>query len=180
MRRLTLLNVVLPTLIFAASSLAQVHPPENVILLKNLDRGGTYSGNWGYTSPGGVELAISGTTTGTAFINATDPANAAEIAFIPGPNSTWREMATYGQYCYIVTEANGAALQIVSLANPLAPGARGHPEPAVRALHDGARDQGRPADRPPLCGGTDNDVVIPGFASPIRCSASAAGHLGRG
>ncbi len=39
MRRLTLLNLVLPTLVLATSSLAQVHPPENVTLMKNLDRG---------------------------------------------------------------------------------------------------------------------------------------------
>ena len=120
MRRLTLLNVVLLTLVLATSSLAQVHAPENVTLMKNLDRG-DYSGNWGYTAPNGVELAISGTTTGTAFINATDPANAVEVAFITGPQSGWREMATYGQYCYIVTESENAALQVVSLANPLAP-----------------------------------------------------------
>jgi len=120
MRRLTLLTYVLPTLVLVSSSLAQVNPPVNVTLLKNLDRG-DYSGNWGYTAPNGVELAISGTTLGTSFINATDPVNAVEIAFIPGPNSGWREMATYGQYCYIVTEGTGAALQIVSLVNPLSP-----------------------------------------------------------
>ena len=94
---------------------------ENVELLAHVDRGERYSGNWGYTSPGGVELAISGTYTGTTFIDATDPAGAHEVAFIPGPTSIWREMATYGEHCYIVTEGNGAALQIVSLADPLHP-----------------------------------------------------------
>ena len=160
MRRLTLLNVLLPTLIFAASSLAQVHPPDNVVLMKHLDRGGTYSGNWGYTSPGGVELAISGTTTGTAFINATDPANAVEIAFIPGPSSTWREMATYGQYCYIVTEANGAALQIVSLANPLAPvlvATLNSPSVPYTTAHEIKAD---PQTGLLYVCGTDNDMVI--------------------
>jgi choice-of-anchor B domain-containing protein len=121
MRRLTLLALVLVTAVAAGRSVAQVHPPENVTLLKNLDRGEDYAGNWGYTAPGGTELAISGTHSGTTFINATDPVNAAEVAFIPGPVSTWREVATYGQYAYIVTEQPGAALQVVSLANPLAP-----------------------------------------------------------
>ncbi len=117
-----LVLAALPALIGAGDpASAQVNPPENVVLLKNLDRGDTYSGNWGYTAPDGTELAISGTTTGTAFIDATDPANAYEVAFIPGPNSTWREMATLGNYCYIVTEATGAALQVVDLSNPLSP-----------------------------------------------------------
>jgi len=104
-----------------APAVALSSPPENVILLKQLDRGESYSGNWGYTSPSGIELAISGTRTGTTFIDATDPENAHEVAFIPGPSSIWREMATYGEYCYIVTELEGAALQVVSLADPLAP-----------------------------------------------------------
>jgi choice-of-anchor B domain-containing protein len=120
MRRSTLLALALAVAV-ATGAQAQVHPPENVVLLKNIDRGENYAGNWGYTSPSGVELAISGTRSGTTFINATNPATAAEVAFIPGPISTWREIATYGQYAYVVTEEPGAALQVVSLANPLAP-----------------------------------------------------------
>ncbi len=121
MRRTTLALLAAAGIAAAVPTAAQVHPPENVVLLKNLDRGETYSGNWGYTAPNGTELAISGTVTGTTFINATDPENAAEVAFIPGPNSQWREMATLGTYCYIVTEGSGAALQVVDLANPLNP-----------------------------------------------------------
>jgi len=97
------------------------HPPENVVLLSHLDRGEGYSGNWGYTAPDGTELAISGTVSGTTFIDATAPAAAVEVAFIPGPTSIWREMSTYGHYCYIVTEGDGAALQVVDLVDPLAP-----------------------------------------------------------
>jgi choice-of-anchor B domain-containing protein len=114
------LLVTIGVLLLAGGVRAQ-SPPENVVLLSHLDRGESYSGNWGYTSPGGVELAISGTRTGTSFIDATDPSNAYELTFIPGPNSGWREMATYGEYCYIVTEAEGASLQIVSLTDPLSP-----------------------------------------------------------
>ena len=121
MRRSTLLALAVAIALGPSRSNAQVHPPENVVLLKNLDRGEDYAGNWGYTAPNGTELAISGTASGTTFINATNPANAVEVAFIPGPNSIWREIATYGQYAYIVTEDPGAALQVVSLVNPLAP-----------------------------------------------------------
>jgi choice-of-anchor B domain-containing protein len=109
------------TVLIPAASAAQVHPPENVVLLSHVDRGEGYSGNWGYTAPNGTELAISGTVSGTTFIDVTSPSAAVEVAFVPGPTSTWREMATYGEYCYIVTEEQGAALQVVSLANPLQP-----------------------------------------------------------
>jgi choice-of-anchor B domain-containing protein len=105
----------------SAVAFPQTSGAPDIVLLRNLDRGESYSGNWGYTSPTGVELAISGTRSGTTFINATNPTTATEVAFIPGPISGWREMATYGEYCYIVTESEGAALQVVSLANPLAP-----------------------------------------------------------
>ncbi len=120
MKPTTLALAALAMLIVPAAGLAQL-PPENVVLLKNLDRGEEYSGNWGYTSPTGIELAISGTESGTTFIDASDPVNAHEVGFIPGPHSIWREMATYGHYCYIVTEGQGAALQVVDLADPLNP-----------------------------------------------------------
>lgn len=107
--------------LWPAAPRAAVHPPENVIQLAHLDRNEEYSGNWGYTAPNGVELAISGTYTGTSFIDATVPAAAAEVEFIPGPQSIWREIAVYGPYAYIVTEADGAALQVVSLIDPLHP-----------------------------------------------------------
>ena len=84
---------------------------ENVVVLSHHDRGESYSGVWGYTAPDGTELVFSGTSTGTSILDATDPENAVEIAFIPGPMSGWREMATFGPYCYIVTEAEGAAIR---------------------------------------------------------------------
>jgi choice-of-anchor B domain-containing protein len=120
-RAFLLCGALLAPALFPATPGAQVHPPENVVLLSHLDRNEDYSGNWGYTSPTGVELAISGTASGTSFIDATVPTAAHEVAFIPGPSSIWREIAVYGQYAYIVTEATGAALQVVSLADPLNP-----------------------------------------------------------
>lgn len=106
-----------------APSGAQLPVSSHVTLLKQID---VYSGVndcWGYRAPNGTELAIYGHQTGTSFVNATDPANAAEVVNIPGPTSTWRDMFTYSHYCYIVTEgaSAGTGLQIVDLSNPLAP-----------------------------------------------------------
>jgi len=86
----------------------------------------TYAGTndcWGYTSPGGTEIAIFGHQTGTAFVDATDPPNAVEIWNLPGPTSIWRDIKTYQHYAYVVTEGGGAGtgLQIVDLADPLNP-----------------------------------------------------------
>jgi choice-of-anchor B domain-containing protein len=125
MHRSTLLPLVaggLALLALAGAAGAQ-SPPVNVTLLSHIEHPEQSAGNWGYTAPDGTELAITCTIAGTWFIDATDPANAQELIFIPGaPSAFWRECATYGEYCYIVTDLNGgAALQIVSLAEPLLP-----------------------------------------------------------
>jgi len=76
---------------------------------------------WGYTDPGtGDEYAIIGKEFGTGFYNVTDPSNPVFVKFIAGPSSIWREMKTYRQWCYIVSEGGGAGagLQIVSLQDP--------------------------------------------------------------
>ena len=89
-------------------------------LLAKVDSYSDYNDIWGYTAPNGDEYAILGTTIGTAFYNCTDPANPYFVGFIGGPFSTWRDMKTYDEYAYIVTEGGGG-MQIVSLANPEAP-----------------------------------------------------------
>jgi choice-of-anchor B domain-containing protein len=100
-------------------------PPisHHVTLRKQIDVYTGVNDCWGYRAPNGTELAIYGHNTGTSFVNATDPPNAVEIANIPGATSIWRDMFTYSHYCYIVTEGSGpgTGLQIVDLANPLAP-----------------------------------------------------------
>ncbi len=77
---------------------------------------------WGYEA-GGTFLAILGNTNGTSFIDVTDPAHPVEVAFVPGPSSSWRDMKTYRHYAYIVTEGTGTGqgMQIVDLADPLNP-----------------------------------------------------------
>lgn len=93
---------------------------ENVTLLSNRDAYSYHSGIWGYRAPDGTELAIVGTYNGTSFVNCTNPAAPAEVAFIAGPASSWREIRTYGHYAYISNET-GNGIAIVDMSNPLAP-----------------------------------------------------------
>ncbi|HEX9828906.1 MAG TPA: choice-of-anchor B family protein [Bacteroidota bacterium] len=78
---------------------------------------GLYSACWGYTAPNGREYALIGAYHGTAIVDITEAPTLAEVAFIPGPDNFWREMKTYGEYAYIVTESDGFGLQIVDLRN---------------------------------------------------------------
>ncbi|MEW5798865.1 MAG: choice-of-anchor B family protein [Bacteroidota bacterium] len=81
--------------------------------MKNYGSSG-YSNCWGYVAPGGKEYALLGTAIGTQIVDiSTDTLK--EVAFIPGPSSGWREMKVYQHYAYVVTEGNGAGLQIIDL-----------------------------------------------------------------
>ena len=75
----------------------------------------SYNGSWGYVGPDGREYAILGTATGTQIVEITDTANIHEIAHITGPTSIWREMRTYKDRLYVVTE-NGGGTQIIDLS----------------------------------------------------------------
>ena len=89
--------------------------------LGNVDYPQDVSDVWGYSAPDGTELAIMGTYSGTAFIDvSTNPSQPVEVAFISGPSSSWRDIKTYSNYAYIVTDGGGG-LQIVDLADPMNP-----------------------------------------------------------
>ncbi len=65
-----------------------------------------YSGCWGWHQTSkNKEYAISGTSNGTYFIDVTVPASPSVSAFVPGKaGGTWREMKTYQNYCYIISD----------------------------------------------------------------------------
>jgi choice-of-anchor B domain-containing protein len=92
----------------------------NVELLSNLNQYPSigYNDIWGYTDSEGREYALLGTRHGTSIVEITNPQQPVERAFIPGPNSTWRDIKTHSHYAYIVTEGTGTGtgLQIVDLS----------------------------------------------------------------
>ncbi len=95
---------------------------QNCTLLAQRDSlPGAGSSCWGYVNPSnGNEYAIHGNQYGTAIFNIVNPTAPVMTGFIPGPNSSWREMKTFGNYCYVGNETSGG-LQIINLSNPEAP-----------------------------------------------------------
>jgi choice-of-anchor B domain-containing protein len=88
---------------------------------------------WGYVAPSGREYAIIGLSLGTGFVEVTDPANAQIVDVLPGPASSWRDIKTYQEYAYVVSEGGGGIQVfdlaqidsgIVSLANTVTTGGR--------------------------------------------------------
>ena len=106
----------------AASSDGQI--AENVSLLANLDLYGGYADIWGYSDEFGNEFALVGAQLGTSIVNVSVPGSPVETGFIPGAPSAWREIKTYGDYAYVVTEGSSGYLQIIDLTNPFQPVAR--------------------------------------------------------
>lgn len=80
------------------------------------DIGGTGLGSaiWGWTDttdPGGPrEYAMFGLSNGTSFIDVTNPSNPVYKGFLPSAtgSTSWRELQSYGNHAFIVSDANGA------------------------------------------------------------------------
>ncbi len=92
----------------------------NCVLLGTHNLHTPYANIWGYVAPNGKEYALLGSNSGTAVIDCSNPAAPVERGFIPGANSSWRELMTYRNYCYVVTEAAGG-FQVIDLSNADAP-----------------------------------------------------------
>jgi choice-of-anchor B domain-containing protein len=74
--------------------------------------------SWGWTDPEtGKEYALVGTTTSSAFVDVTDPSNPIFLGRLPTAtsNSLWRDIKTYSNHAFIVSEAPGHGMQIFDL-----------------------------------------------------------------
>ena len=90
----------------------------NVTFLSNLNPtpSAGYANIWGYVAPDGTEYALLGCGNGTSIISLTDPYNPVQCAFIPAPNSIWRELKVWDHYAYVATDGSGNGLQIIDLS----------------------------------------------------------------
>lgn len=63
----------------------------------------------------GREYALVGASRGLVIVDITDPDVPAKIGQLPGPNSLWKEIKTYGHYAYVTSEG-GQGVQIVDMS----------------------------------------------------------------
>ncbi len=81
--------------------------------------GGDGNDSWGWTdSTTGSEYAIAGRSTGTSFLDVTDPAAPIYLGDLPTATgeSAWRDMKVYADHVYIVSDNNGAhGMQVFDL-----------------------------------------------------------------
>lgn len=92
------------------------YPSQNVTMLGQWNNpsqpaepnyGIKYQSVWGwYQQSTGKEYAIIGTSTGTEFVDVTNPSNPVPCDYVPAThgNLIWHEIKTYQNYCYIVSD----------------------------------------------------------------------------
>ncbi len=76
--------------------------------------GQTLANVWGYSGRDGKEYALVGASKGIVIIDISNPDLPQQIVQIPGPDNLWKEIKTYSNYAYIVSEG-GQGIQIVKL-----------------------------------------------------------------
>ncbi|MBL7787020.1 MAG: choice-of-anchor B family protein [Chitinophagales bacterium] len=92
------------------------NPHLNTALMGHVAYPQGLSNLWYYVdATSGREYAIVGTRTGTSIVDVTVPNMPQEKAFVPGPQSIWREVRVFEHYAYVVTEAGGG-VTIIDMA----------------------------------------------------------------
>ena len=106
-------------------SISNAQISSNMTLLDQYDvdtlpnaSGLTYNDVWGYADCDGSEYAILGSASRIHFINVTNPTNIAEVGSFPGGEITvWRDMKTYHDRAYAVSDNTNEGLLIFDLSD---------------------------------------------------------------
>jgi choice-of-anchor B domain-containing protein len=104
------------------NGMAGEYPCQNVDLLAqmplNTIGGGSGNDIWGWTDPqAGKEYALVGRTSGTSFVDISNPENPIYLGNLPTAtvNSSWRDIEVHNNHAYIVSEASGHGMQVFNL-----------------------------------------------------------------
>ncbi len=106
------------------SGFAAGFPCRDVDLLSYVSRenlqipGGSLNDVWGWTdAQTGREYALVGLSSGTAFLDVTDPLTPEYLGSLPTQteHSSWRDIKVYGNYAVVVSEATGHGMQVFDL-----------------------------------------------------------------
>lgn len=85
----------------------------NMQLLDQVDYNVNVNDVWGWVHPtSGDEFAIVGLNSGVSIVDVSDPNNSVEVQFISGPNSTWRDIKSWGNFVYVTNESSGGILVV--------------------------------------------------------------------
>ncbi len=117
-------NLAAQSITSCTGGFAGSYPCSNVDLMAFLPLnqiGGGYGNDiWGWTDPlTGKEYAIMGRTTGTSFVDISDPVNPVYLGNLARhgstSSSTWRDIKVYADHAFVVSEANNSGMQVFDL-----------------------------------------------------------------
>jgi len=99
------------------------YPCSNVDLhafvsLEDLGSNGDGNDIWGWTDPqDGKEYAIAGCSSGTSFVDVSNPSSPVVLGFLPTHtvSSSWRDIKVYKNHAFIISEATNHGMQIYDL-----------------------------------------------------------------
>ena len=114
MRKIHEMGMLVLMLFFAQFINAQQN--YNLTQLSNLTYNADLSDIWGYAASDGTEYALVGVRNGTSVVSLADPANPVEVYFVPGANSIWRDLKTWGDFAYVTTDQGADGLLILDLS----------------------------------------------------------------
>lgn len=104
-------------LILCATATSLSLPAQHVDLLGYLDYPVRTSNIWGHTDSAGTEYALVGLYDGVSIVDiSTDSTQPVELFHIPGVPSIWRELKTWNDHAYVVSQ-DGGGLQVIDLTN---------------------------------------------------------------
>lgn len=91
----------------------------NMSVLSHLPYNVDLNDIWGWVAPDGTEYALVGAENGVSIVSLADPTNAQEVAFVPGQNSIWRDIKTWGNFAYVTCDQSGTTegLLIIDLSD---------------------------------------------------------------
>ena len=102
---------------FALNGLVAQNSPLNTTGLGQLSYPERLSSIWGYTDSTNREYALVGVYNGVSIVDITNPTNPVELSFVNGGNTIWRELKTFRNYMYVVSEVVNEGLLIADLSN---------------------------------------------------------------
>ena len=114
-----ILSLIICALSFAN---AQFTPPQNISLDAQLQFDQDLSDIWGYADEMDREFALVGLNRAVAIVNVTTPDAPELISVIEGPRSIWRDIKTYRDHAFVITDSEGLGLHVLDLSglpNPL-------------------------------------------------------------
>jgi choice-of-anchor B domain-containing protein len=107
-------KILLLTLLFCG--MGSVNAQLNLTYQGQVNYNENLSDIWGYAAPNGDEYGLVGAHNGLSIVDVNDPENPTELFYIDGESSTWRDIKTWGEYCYVTNE-EGSGLLVVDLTD---------------------------------------------------------------